>query len=197
MKKGLFLLPILLLLTGCEMLPFARELESTMLVQVLGVDWTQGEVTLTGASDSGAGSTTGDATVLSASGATLDEAKTALKGMGEEYVSLTHVAQLVLGAQTNLATVLSAALEEPALGQSATVWFCETGSAQALMDKVGGGAKRLSSIELNSNVQPVTVLQSMMQLKEQGWVELPVLRSEVETLVPAGTRLVWEAENEE
>lgn len=26
-------------LTGCEALPFARELEATMLVQVLGVDW--------------------------------------------------------------------------------------------------------------------------------------------------------------
>lgn len=197
MKKGLFLLPILLLLTGCEMLPFARELESTMLVQVLGVDWTQGEVVLTGASDSGAGSTTGDATVLSGSGATLDEAKTALKGMGEEYVSLTHVAQLILGAETDLATVLSAALEEPALGQSATVWFSETETAQVLMDGVGGGAKRLSSIELNGKVQPITVLQSMMQLKEHGWVELPVLRNEGETLVLAGTRLIWEAEDEE
>lgn len=197
MKKGLFLLPMLLLLTGCEMLPFARELESTMLVQVLGVDWTEGEVTLTGASDPGAGGGTGDVPVLSASGATLEEAEAALKGMGEDYVSLTHVAQLILGAETDLATVLKAALEEPALGQSATVWFSEEGSAQVLMDGVGGGAKRLSSIELNGKVKPITVLQSMMQLKERGWVELPVLRKEGETLAPAGTRLVWEAENEE
>ena len=41
MKRILFCLLACLLLTGCEALPFARELESTMLVQVLGVDWTR------------------------------------------------------------------------------------------------------------------------------------------------------------
>lgn len=197
MKKGMILLPMLLLLTGCEMLPFARELESTMLVQVLGVDWTESEITLTGASDSGESGGAGGVPVLSASGTTLEEAKDALKGKGEEYVSLTHVTQLVLGAETDLATVLKAALEEPALGQSATVWLSEEGSAQVLMEGVGGGAKRLSSIELNSNVRPVTVLQSMMQLKERGWVELPLIRKEEDTLAPAGTKMIWQVENEE
>lgn len=192
MKRVLVCLSALFVLTGCEMLPFARELESTMLVQVLGVDWTQEEVTLTGANDPG----TGEATLLSASGRSMDEAKNRLKGMGEEYVSLTHVRQLILGEQTDLATVLEAALEEPALGQSATVWIVEEGSAKDLMEGVGGGGKRLSSIELNSGVSPVTVLQSLMRLEETGQVEIPVLAADEQMLVPAGTYLVQEEYDE-
>lgn len=193
MKRVLICLLALFVLTGCEMLPFARELESTMLVQVLGVDWTENEVTLTGANDPG----TGEATVLSASGRNLEEAKSELKGMGEEYVSLTHVRQLILGAQTDLATVLEAALEEPALGQSATVWIAEKGSAKELMEAVGGGGKRLSSIELNGNVQPVTVLQSLMRLEEAGQVKIPLLTEDGQMLVPAGTCLVQEEYHEQ
>lgn len=192
MKRVLICLSALFVLTGCEMLPFARELESTMLVQVLGVDWTEDKVTLTGANDPG----TGEAEVLSASGRSLEEAKSRLKGMGEEYVSLTHVKQLILGEQTDLATVLEAALEEPALGQSATVWMTEEGSAKTLMEEVGGGGKRLSSIELNSGVHPVTVLQSLMRLEETGRVEIPLLAEDGQTLVQTGTRLVQEEYDE-
>lgn len=186
MKRVLICLSALFVLTGCEMLPFARELESTMLVQVLGIDWTGDEVTLTGANDSG----TGESTVLSASGRNMEEAKERLKGMGEEYVSLTHVRQLILGEQTDLAKVLEAALEEPALGQGATVWISENGSAKTLMEQVGGGSKRLSSIEFNSDVRPVTVLQSLMRLEEVGQVEIPLLAKDGQTLVQEGKRLI-------
>lgn len=166
------------------MLPFARELESTMLVQVLGVDWVDSGVTLTGADDPGSG----EGNVLSATGRTMEEAEQNLKGAGEQYVSLTHVTQLVLGAQTDLAAVLAAALEKNELSQSATVWIAREGTAQELMETVGGGGRRLSSIELNSDAQSVTVLQSLMRLNEQGEVELPLLTREGETLVYAGVR---------
>lgn len=184
MKRILIWLPVLLCLTGCEMLPFARELESTMLVQVLGVDWVDSGVTLTGADDPGSG----EGNVLSATGRTMEEAEQNLKGAGEQYVSLTHVTQLVLGAQTDLAAVLAAALEKNELSQSATVWIAREGTAQELMETVGGGGRRLSSIELNSDAQSVTVLQSLMRLNEQGEVELPLLTREGETLVYAGVR---------
>ena len=184
MKRILIWLPVLLCLTGCEMLPFARELESTMLVQVLGVDWVDSGVTLTGADDPGSG----EGNVLSATGRTMEEAEQNLKGAGEQYVSLTHVTQLVLGAQTDLAAVLAAALEKNELSQSATVWIAREGTAQELMEMVGGGGRRLSSIELNSDAQSVTVLQSLMRLNEQGEVELPLLTREGETLVYAGVR---------
>lgn len=187
MKRVLFCLLSCLVLTGCEALPFARELESTMLVQVLGVDWSEKEVILTAAGDPDAG---GGAAVLSASGQNLQEAKDALKGAGEEYVSLTHVAQIVLGAGSDHRAVLEAALNEPALGQGATVWLAAGGSAQDLMAAVEGGAKRLSSIELNSGVEPVTVLQSLMQLEEKGSIRLPVLNVDGGTLVWSGSETV-------
>lgn len=190
MRRALICLLALLPLTGCEALPFARELEETMLIQVLGVDWTEEGVTLTGASDPGEGSGDAQVPVLSASGEDLEQAKAGLKGAGEEYVSLTHVTQLVLGENTDLTTVLEAALLEPALGQGATVWLAEEGTARELLEGAGGGAKRLSSIELNAGVTPVTVLQSLMRLEETGQVALPVLRLEGETLEPVGTKLI-------
>ena len=180
MKRVLICLFACLMLSGCEALPFARELESTMLVQVLGVDWSESGVVLTAASDPGAG---GGTAVLSASGRTLQEAKAALKGAGEEFVSLTHVAQIVLGADSNHRAVLEAALEDPALGQGATVWLTDSGTAKNLLESVEGGAKRLSSVELNSGVQPVTVLRCLMNLEEAGRVELPVLAVEENTLI--------------
>ena len=192
MRRVLFCLPVLLFLTGCEAIPFARELESTMLVQVLGVDWTADGVTLTAACDP-ENSEEDCVPVLSASGKDLAEAEANLKGAGEEYVSLTHTTQLVLGEATDIHAVLEAALEEPALGQTATVWLSQTGDARDLLERVNGGAKRLSSIELNSpGVVPVTVLQSLMHLEEDGLIELPLLAAEGETLVPAGTRQILE-----
>ena len=185
MKRMLFCLLACLTLTGCEAVPFARELESTMLVQVLGVDWTQDRVVLTAASDPGAG---GGTAVLSASGSSLQGAKEALKGAGEEFVSLTHVTQIVLGVDSDGCAILEAALEDPALGQGATVWLADGYTAKDLLESVNGGAKRLSSVELNSSVEPVTVLQALMELEETGSVELPVLTVEKNVLAWKG---VW------
>lgn len=192
MRRVLPCLLALLCLTGCQSMPFARELEATMLVQVLGVDWTREGVTLTAAGDPNTGSGDTKAAVLTAKGASIQQAKTALKGAGEEYVSLTHVAQLVLGADSDLPAVLEAALEEPALGQSATVWLAVSGTAQELLTGAGGGAKRLSSIELNSGIAPVTVLEALMRLEEEGRVELPTLGLDGETLVPTERVVIWE-----
>lgn len=192
MKRVLFCLLACLTLTGCDALPFARELESTMLVQVLGVDWTRDYVILTAASDPGAG---GGTAVLSAWGWDLQEAKEKLMGAGEESVSLTHVTQIVLGADSDHRKVLEAALDEPALGQGATVWLVAEGTARNMMMSVNGGAKRLSSIELNSGVKPVTVLQSLMWLEEKESVRLPVLGVSGNTLVWKGTEVVGEEEH--
>lgn len=196
MKRVLACFVMASLLSGCGAQPFARELEATMLVQVLGVDWTAKEVELTAACDPGTGSGGSKTSVLAAKGTDFERAKEALKGAGEEYVSLTHVAQIVLGAETVLPVVLEAALKEPALSQSATVWFSESGTAKELLTSVDGGAKRVAAIELNSGVEPITVLQSLMRLKEQGWVEVPVLCIEEGVLTLGGTVMVSEEERE-
>lgn len=197
MRRCLICLPLLFVLGGCQALPFARELEATMLVQVLGVDWTEESITLTAASDPREGSGDAEASVLSAKGETLEQAKAALIGAGEEYVSLTHVAQLVVGEDTCLRTVLEAALAEPALGQGASVWVAASATAQELLEAVGGGAKRLSSIQLNAGVKPVTVLQALMRLEEDGQVRLPSLTVTGETLEPSGYTVITEGEHGE
>lgn len=193
MRRVMLCLLVCMLLTGCEPLPFARELESTMLVQVLGVDWTEKEVVLTAASDPGAG---GGTAVLSASGQNFQAAKEALKGAGEQFVSLTHVTQIVLGENCEHVAVLEAALREPVLGQNATVWLAEEGTAKNLMAAVNGGARRLSSIELNGGANPVTVLKSLMNLRQNGRVELPVLSIEKETLEWSGMETIQEEVHE-
>jgi hypothetical protein len=180
----------LLPLVGCRATPYARELEDTMLVQVLGVDWTDDGVTLTAVSDPGQGG--GETCLLTASGSDLAQAQAALKGAGEEYVALTHVAQLVVGADADLTAVLDAALGETALGQGATVWLTAEGTANRLLEGADGAARRLSSMELNSGVTPVTVLQGRMRLAEYGWVELPTLARAGETLTDAGSTRIEE-----
>ena len=197
MRQCLICLPLLLALSGCQALPFARELEATMLVQVLGVDWSEDSVTLTAASDPQDGSGDANASVLAAAGETLEQAIAAWIGAGEEYVSLTHVAQLVIGAGTDLRTVLEAALAEPALGQGATVWVSTGATAQELLEAVDGGAKRLSSVQLNAGVEPVTVLQALMRLEEDGQVIVPSLTVTEETLEPSGYTLITEEEHGE
>jgi hypothetical protein len=161
-----------------------------MLVQVLGVDWTDDGVTLTAVSDPGQGG--GETCLLAAWGRDLAQAQAALKGAGEEYVSLTHVTQLVVGADADLSAVLEAALAEPDLGQGATVWMAAQGTANRLLSGADGVARRLSSVELNGGVVPVTVLQGRMRLAEDGWVELPALALEGETLTATGSTRVEE-----
>lgn len=167
MRGILLILPLLLFSCGCEALPYPRELESTMLVRVLGVDQTQEEVRLT-AADMGEGSV-----VLMAEGRSFEEACQNLKQAGEEYVALTHVTQILVGEESDLQAVLEAALAQKEVGQSATVWWAEGGAGE-LMKSVGGGARRLTSIELNTErLNTATVLEALAELEEGGAVPLP------------------------
>lgn len=190
MKRVFACAAVLLLLGGCRTVPFARELEATMLVQVLGIDAAEGKITLTAACDPETGSGRSDTAVLSASGATLGEAMLLLKAAGDEYVSLTHVTQIILGSGTEPVPILKEVLNDPVLGQGATVWLAGNTTAETLMEAVGGGARRLSSIELNSAAEPVSVLQCLMRLNERGRVMVPVLEIGEGRLVWTGERTV-------
>ena len=172
MKRLLICLPLLMLLCGCEVLPYPRELESTVLVRMLGVDRTAQGVFLTAADIPQEGR---PVCFLTAEGADFETAVQRLKEAGEESVALTHVTQIVVGAESNLSDVLWGALLQKEMGQSATVWRAEE-SARRLMEKLGGGAKRLTSLELNvADLDTVTVLEALVELEEHGEVTLPVL----------------------
>lgn len=172
MKWIMICLPLCLLLSGCGAMPYPRELENTLLMRVLGVDQTEDGVVVTAANIPESGE---EETVLTAAGRDLEESCQKLKEAGEEYVALTHVTQIVVGADSDLQMVLTAVLEQREVGQSATVWRCEE-SARETMEQVGGGAKRLTSLELNqSGLETLTVLGALAQLEQAGEVSLPGL----------------------
>lgn len=193
MKRMAICTALCLLLCGCELLPYPRELEDTMLVRVLGVDWTDEGVTLTAADvPEGGEQTAGE--VLTAAGSTLEESRQTLKEQGEEYVALTHVTQLVVGAESDLRAVLEAALAQREIGQTATVWLAQDGPAKELLEQVGGGAKRLTSLELNADeLEARTVLDALAQLEQDGQVALPALTVANGALEAAGMT-VWKEE---
>lgn len=172
MKRVFACLILSTLLCGCEVLPYPRELESTLLVRMLGVDWTEEGVLLTAADLPEDGK---PATVLTAEGESFEACVRNLKQEGEESVALTHVTQIVVGEESGLRAVLEAALSQREVGQSATVWRSE-GTARALMEQVNGGARRLTSLELNAaDLETATVLAALAQLEETGGVTLPRL----------------------
>lgn len=179
-------------LAGCETLPYPRELEDTMLVRVLGVDWSAEEVALTAASLPREGEETEELLCVRAPGA--EESHQRLKEAGEEYVALTHVTQIVVGEGSDLRAVLEGALEGREVGQTATVWLCREGTALDLMQAVGGGARRLTSIELNTrDLDAVTVLDALAELERTHRVALPALAVEEGRLEWVGVRL-WKEE---
>ncbi len=180
-------LPLCLLLAGCDVLPYPRELEDTMLVRVLGVDWSEEEVALLAAAQPEGGE---QAEVLTVFGTSWTESREKLKQAGEEYVALTHVTQLVAGRESDMRAVLEAALAEREVGQTATVWMAREGTAQSLLEQVKGGAKRLTSIELNGGWKAPTVLEALAQLEEEGQVNLPMLAVEHGILEAVGT-VIW------
>lgn len=179
-------------LTGCEVLPYPRELEDTMLVRVLGVDWTAAEVILTAASIPQEGEEGEELLTVGAPDAQQSHQK--LKEAGEEYVALTHVTQIIVGEGSDLRSVLEGALEGREVGQTATVWLCQTGTAHELMQAVGGGARRLTSIELNTEgLTAMTVLDALAELERAHQVALPALAVEEGRLNWVGTKL-WKEE---
>lgn len=179
-------------LAGCETLPYPRELEDTMLVRVLGVDWTAEEVALTAASIPQEGEEVEELLAVRAPRA--EESHQKLKEAGEEYVALTHVTQIIVGEGSDLRAILEGALEGREVGQTATVWLCREGTAQELMEAVGGGARRLTSIELNTKgLDAMTVLDALAELERTHQVALPALAVEEERLECVGTKL-WKEE---
>lgn len=181
------------LLAGCEALPYPRELQDTLLVQVLGVDWTEDGIALTAAGEPREGK---NSEVLTAGGKGPEESHQALKEAGEAYVALTHVTQILVGEGSDLRSVLEGALKGKEVGQTATVWLVREGTARALMEEVGGGAKRLTSIELNAaGLSPRTVLDALAELERYGQVDLPALTVKDGVLAAAGMT-VWKEEKD-
>jgi hypothetical protein len=192
MKRVALCVAACMLLSGCNGLPQAREPEDTVLMRILGVDYTSDGVTLTAASAAQDLGEKGEKepTVVSVTADTPEEAMVALEGAGKGYVSLVYVTQIILGCDTPAEAVLSRAMEEKRMGQTATVWVTATGTAKELIEKTKGGAERLASIEQNTDVKSLTVVEASAQLNETKEIQLPILTVEQDNLAAKGYAVV-------
>lgn len=171
-----------LLLSGCSAGAYGRELEDTVLVQVVGVDaWEKG-VVLTAAGADGEEETAME-TVRAGS---LEEAFAALPTAGEKYFSLTNVTQIVVGDGADLREVLWYVLDDPDMSYMATVWAAG-GFAGALMEETGdGGVGRFSVLEQSGGAQ-TTVKEALADLLGGQAAALPVLAAKDGKLETVGT----------
>lgn len=159
-----------------------RELEETVLVQVVGVDWDGRGVTLTAAGTDGEGETV----LESVSGAGLAEAFAALPEAGETYFSLTNVTQILVGDGVNLREVLDYVLADREMSYLARVWAVN-GFAGAVMGQTqDGGIARLALWKESGGTQTATVKSALAGLLDGGSTALTALTVRDGLLEPEG-----------
>lgn len=156
-------------LCGCSSGEKGREPEGTVLAEVLGIDRVGTVWVLTAAGRD----ETGGTVLQTVEDETLDGAFTAMPGSGERWISLTNVAQVLIGDGAELQEVLSFLIEKSGMSWRATVWYAPL--AKALMeDTEDGGTARLKVLE-QAGEETVTVLDALAELVSEGKTELPVL----------------------
>lgn len=170
-------------LPGCaSSKAYGRELEDTVLVQVLGVDVMDGAVTLTAAGSGGEE----DTVLETISAPTLAEAFQALPTAGDKYFSLTSVAHILVGDGVFLPQLLNYVLDDPDMSWTAKVWAVN-GFAGKLMEQTqDGGIGRLSVLE-QSETGKITVKTALAGLLSDAGASLPMLAAKDGVLEPAGT----------
>lgn len=181
MKKLLVIsLALAGLLTGCG----GQELAEVTLIQTLGVDG-PGPVELTALGDDGEGES-----LYTLEGEDVARAQEALKGAGDTRLTVTHVAQLVLGPEARVEETLWQELAHRESGYGATVWRCGEGSAGELLEASADLPQRLTSLEENAGVEAPTVLEALSDLTCRGRTWLPVLAAEGEEVRVTGYEIV-------
>ena len=130
MKRGIVsALALSLALTGCSALPYAHEIDQTVLMEVLGVDAGPGEavaITAASAGRGGTGESPGqDPLVLSAQAGTITAACAQMQTCGEQYVFYGDVEQVLVGeaaARRGLENLLGQMARDPNLRLEANLW---------------------------------------------------------------------------
>lgn len=195
MKKQLCLIfgaVLALVLCGCSNAgAYGRELEDTVLVQVLGVDAMEGGITLTAAGTGGEAENGGEEETAmgTASGATLEDAFRNLPTAGNKYFSLTSVTQVIVGDGVDLRQVLGYVLEDPDMSWTATVWAVNGFAGKLMEETRDGGLERFTVLE-RSGLKQVSVKEALADLLSEGETALPALSARDGALEPLGTLYV-------
>jgi len=184
------------LLPGCTFmraLPYARELEDTALVRVLGVDMSVNCIaglTITAAAEGGGGEAPA---VFAGSASTVSAAVLSLEEQGTGKVSLAYVGQLLLGesaAQRSVTEALNYALEEGTIGLDATVWVVRGSTAATAITNTNRISERLTALEIDGGLASVPLSRSVRDtaasLAEHNCAFVPALALHGSTLAPCG-----------
>lgn len=182
MKKGLYLAFVLLFLTGCG----GHELANVSLVRTLGIDGA-GPVTVTAIAGE-----EGERALFSAEGEDVTAAQRALETLGTERLEVTHVGQVVLGAEAGVGALWDEVLNRDS-GYGATVWLVEEGSAYGLLSNVDDPAGRLKHLEESGAAAP-TLLDAVRVLARDGSVTVPVIGARDGEIVITGERRLYGSE---
>ena len=176
MKKWLLAgIALAALLAGWH--PVPKEPEGLALIRVLGVDG-PGPVTLTavcGGEDQEIDQSRGGCTETD-----FEKALERLPWSGEEELSITSVAWLIIGREVELESILLSALRNEELGAAATVWLAE-GEAAELLESCEDPASALELLERQGFEGP-TVVEALAALYRGDKLCLPLLAAGEDSL---------------
>lgn len=186
MKRVIYLACALtLLLTGCG----GQELANVSLIRTLGVDG-QGPVAVTAVAGGEE-----EREIFCAQGEDVIAAQEELKTLGVKRLAVTHMGQVVLGAEASVQALWDEVIHRDS-GYGATVWLAEEGTAQELLSEADDPAGRLKHLEEQGAAAP-SLLEAVSALARDGQVEVPLLGLRDGELEITGKRaLRWEGELE-
>ena len=189
--RGLCVLAALcLLLSGCDSLPYPREMGDMALLRTMGVDAGEGdyqvEVTVsTGKRAYGLQGESQPSLVLSAQRESLSAACLAMQGLSDSYVFYGYVDQLLLGEgliKRSVWPVLDYFAQDAQLGLGVQLWVVRGGTAAQAVQAGGesGVENRLSTLQTDSEMGAAgasrTAGEVFSDLLERGSAYLPALR---------------------
>lgn len=187
MKLLPLLLAATLLLSGCDRLPYPREMGDMALLRTMGVDQ-EGDALLvtvsTGPRARGLQGEQEPALMLSAQRPSLSSAALALQGQSDGYVFFGYVDQLLLGedlVRQGVTEVLDYFARDVELGLGAQLWVVQGDTAQAAVASGGeqGVEGRLTSLQTNGETGAAAVSRTAgdvySDLLEQGASYAPAL----------------------
>ena len=174
-----------------DALPYASEIEDTVLLRTLGVDvGTQSldgvGVTASSGERPAVGDSPGQAgVVLSAQADTVSAARTMMQSYGKDELFFGDVEQVVVGeglAQRGLDDLLALMARDPELRLEARLWVVRGGSASDVLfggEESGGVDDRLDAMESNADqgaaTLPRTAREALVDLARSGTTFLPAL----------------------
>ena len=174
-----------------DALPYAYEIEDTVLLRTLGVDvGTQSldgvGVTASSGERPAVGDSPGQAgVVLSAQADTVSAARTMMQSYGKDELFFGDVEQVVVGeglAQRGLDDLLALMARDPELRLEARLWVVRGGSASDVLfggEEGGGVDDRLDAMEADAEQRsatlPRTAREALVDLARSGTTFLPAL----------------------